>query len=152
MERGMIIKTKEGKSAILVSICGPHSRHAKKVVANAIAVPAAGLHLFSETTNTQLGGVINFNTSMGPELTHRHIAVRSISDPGRYRITGEASSSRELNATVIDSLVLASVCHNSHTWCGMTVTQWNIVSARVAAANGSAAKDNTLPIRLLVLL
>ena len=120
MERGMVINTKRGKSALVVCVAGPNTHQAKQILAETATIDAAGLRFFVESSYTHVGGVIDNGASMGPEMSNRAISVRALSNPVRSHITGKASLTVEQHATVIDALVLSSFCHNSHTWCDMT--------------------------------
>ena len=102
-QKSLPINTKNSKSAMLVSTCGPTSRQAKQLVANATTILAAGLHCFCGTMSTHLGGVIDVRSSMGQQLAHLHTAVQGLFGV-RYHVTYRASLSKK---TECDSYRLA---------------------------------------------
>ena len=144
MERGMAIKSIQGKLALLVSLAGPNVRQAKQVVADTKTVTAAGIAFHVGIMYTHLGGIIDNNAGMGFELKRRTSSVRALSTPVRAHMICKASLTLDQHATVVDALVLSSLFHNCQTLCGMTVSNWHTVNSKVALPYGSVIKDEHL--------
>ena len=94
----------------LICLAGANFKQARQVVSSLDSISASGLHIFADPFYIHLGGIIDSNSSMGPEIAHRTSSVRALFNPVRSHITGKANLTTDQHATVIDVLALASLC------------------------------------------
>ena len=93
-----------------------------------------------------LGGMIDCDSSNGPELQNRHTAVSRISAPYHKYVSTKATLQPQQLVTCMNSLVVSSLLFNSHTWCNLSEAQLHQIDSRLATAYGSC-----IPYKLMFL-
>ena len=134
-KRGMILNCKSGKSAIMISKSGQNSKAAPRWLDQLEGfLTITGCRFQIVRSYKLLGGMIDAQGSLGPEIHSRQIAVSKISGPfHKYIITNLPLAQ---SVTCVNSMIVSSR-FNAHTWCAMSVAQLEQINSRLANTNGS---------------
>ncbi|MCP4263318.1 MAG: hypothetical protein GY774_38295, partial [Planctomycetes bacterium] len=141
LSRGMILNDKIGKSAIMVTLHGPNSVKAKKTLGQITSVQVNDQHFHITPTYKLVGGMIERDSSNGPELHCRFTDVSAAAVPFRKFVVRKSNLSVRQSVNVTDSLLVSSMLHNSHTWCGISRSEYEKISSRLASLYSASVSD-----------
>jgi hypothetical protein len=134
--RGMNLNA--AKSGIMLTLAGKDSVQAKKVLANTQHLVIHGRPVPVVLSYNLLGGTIDRDAVMGPEIKARGAQAGSLSAPFRQHIVPKASLSTSQTVQVIDSIIVSSLLYNAHTWCHLSKTDIGNIDKKLATVYASA--------------
>ena len=84
-----------------------------------------------------LGGMIDAQGCLGPEIHSRQTAVSKISGPFHKYISTKVDLPLAQSVTCVNSMIVLSLLFNAHTWFDMSVAQLEQINSRLATTYGS---------------
>ena len=134
----MILNCKPGKSAIMISISGQNSKAANLWLDQLEGLlTIIGCRFQIVRSYKLLGGMIDAQGSLGPEILSSQTEVSKTSGPFHKYISTKVDLPLAQSVTCVNIMIVSSLLFNAHTLCDMSVSQLEQINARLATTYGS---------------
>jgi len=143
LSRGMVLNTKKGKCAVLVTLVGTNAIKFKRVLANVEVIEAAGLNFFLTHCYQHLGGWIASDGAMSPEVDARCKASSANLGSFSKAVVSQTDLPVSDLANLADSLLVSTLVYNAHTWVGLNATNVKRMRSQYCKAYGTIVTNRT---------
>ena len=143
LSRGMVLNTKKGKCAVLVTLVGNNAIKFKRILATSEVIEAAGLSFFLSHCYQHLGGWIASDCALSPEVDARCKASSANLASFSKAVVSQTDLPVSDLVNLADSLLVSTLVYNAHTWVGLNATNWKRMRSQYCKAYGTIVTNRT---------